>query len=630
MAGSAINLPEGFVLDQPQQPQIYNGLPAGFVIDQPAEPYEEGHPGNAMSQGIPFGDEIAAGAAALIGKVMPESMGGFPSGTSVSDAYSHMHSDINRHTDAYKERNPKKSAALGIGTGVATLGLGGLKVLDGVTKGASLGQKIGMASGIGAAEGGLYAAGEADPGSRLKGGLQGATVGAVMGPVGLGLSQAAGGVIRSAGKAGKHAKEMLSPASAEHQVRKALMNDSIDDIAATLDELGPNAIVADAGPNSRALLDTAAGFQGSAKRQINDFLDVRQAGRNDRVTGSVYNELGNADDFLSDIDQIIAQRAADATPLYQKAYQTPIQIDEQIQGILATPSGKKAMAKAMRLASDDGIRIPDLEEGLLPTQLVDYVQRALRDVADSASRTGKGNESRILGNLGNRLKAAADKQNPDFAKARNAFAGPSQLIDAAESGQKFLSQDSFFSVKALKSMTDSEKEFYAKGAAKAIRDKILSAQDGADAYKRVFGNALIRERIKAVMPDDGAYQRFAKSMKQESAMSATRARVQGNSLTAERQIAAEDFNNAREAGQAAARGDLVGVAISGIREALKRKNVGNAQRAEEIANILLGSDPQAIKAIMKLQAGMRGKNAQVLADAFALSMSNKAATLTQE
>ena len=135
---------------------------------------------NPIGQGATFGlaDELAAGGAAAIGKVLPESMGGLPPGTPFVDAYTGIRDNIRENTKGYAEENPKTALAAEIGGGLLTGGFGAAKAA-GMTGVRQL-PKLAQLSMSGAAGGGLYGFGT---GEGAKDSLQKAKTGAIIGGV---------------------------------------------------------------------------------------------------------------------------------------------------------------------------------------------------------------------------------------------------------------------------------------------------------------------------------------------------------------------------------------------------------------------------------------------------------------
>lgn len=573
-------------------------------------------------QGVTFGfsDELQSGIEAGVSGVKNIFSGETPN---FGENYDN-HQRLRQYAlDDFKKHNSTAALAGEVAGAIGSGGVGAVKLAKHIPKATSkLGNfltKTAALSAGGAVGGGVAGAGTAEQGEKLEGAKDGAVIGSVAGPV-------VGGAVNTVGRVAGAIKGALKPSTVDDQVSKALVADGLDQSSAIsrLDELGADGVIADLGPNSRALADTAATFQGQAKNTVNEALDSRQAGRNPRVVEATKRELGDSDEFFLEIDKNIAGRAEKAKPLYEKAYQQDIRLTDEIKRVFETPSGQKALAKAQKLAADDGIKSLAFDDEVIPTQLVDYFKRSLDDQISKLQRKGGGNEARILANIKSALLKEVDSQNPHYPKARQSFAGDIALTDAAEKGLKFLNQDAHFSRKMLGAMSDAEKEFYFKGASKAIRDKILSAQDGADAYRRIFGNDLMREKIKAIMPSEEAFDRFAKTMKQESEFAQTRSRVQGNSLTTERLANAQDFGDAAGVAGSAASGNIGSAVIGVVNAALKRKGVRNEQRAEEIAQFLINGTPDDLARLKGLAKNMRGDQLTTVQNAIGIAASAKA------
>lgn len=137
---------------------------------------------NPVSQGATFGfgDEIAAGGAALYGKMF----GDLPEHLTLGDIYKGILGEIRADNESYADANPEAAIAGEIAGGLASGGAIGKALYGLLPKGASLGSKVKAGAAIGATEGGLYGAGTAKEGERLKGAQSGALTGAAFGGVG--------------------------------------------------------------------------------------------------------------------------------------------------------------------------------------------------------------------------------------------------------------------------------------------------------------------------------------------------------------------------------------------------------------------------------------------------------------
>lgn len=84
--------------------------------------------------------------------------------------------------------------------------------------------------------------------------------------------------------------------AAARNVRRALRHDGVipADIPARLRALGPDAVIADLGPNLQAQAQAIATMPGAGQKVVVDTLKARQAGRNERIIGGVNETLGPA------------------------------------------------------------------------------------------------------------------------------------------------------------------------------------------------------------------------------------------------------------------------------------------------------------------------------------------------
>lgn len=138
---------------------------------------------NALGQGATFGfaDELGAAGATLVGKMLPESMGGLPAGTPWQDAYTGIRDNIRQDTADFAQRNPKTAMAAEVAGGLATGGMGLAKLMP---AGASMVKTAAAGAGIGATEGGLYGYGSSDGQNELGDIVNGAVIGGIAGGLG--------------------------------------------------------------------------------------------------------------------------------------------------------------------------------------------------------------------------------------------------------------------------------------------------------------------------------------------------------------------------------------------------------------------------------------------------------------
>ena len=272
----AINLPQGFVLDD--QPPVVS-LPAGFVLDselqkpqQPAPPQateaqqfadafadpmvdagsfredfslegDDAKTGlaNQVGQGATFGilDEAQAAMLSMVGTALPESMGGFPDGASLTENYKGLRDTIRFKNQEFKEANPKAAMAAEVAGGALSGGAGLTKAVA-AKAGSSIAGKALAGAATGTALGGLTGAGKSeaelvgddkDRGEFAADVAKGAATGFLVG----GALAGAGAKIAEKIEKTKGVKELLStknlPESIRNEADSQKVFDAIEDTA---------------------------------------------------------------------------------------------------------------------------------------------------------------------------------------------------------------------------------------------------------------------------------------------------------------------------------------------------------------------------------------------------------------
>ncbi len=130
--------------------------------------------------------------------------------------------------------------------------------------------------------------------------------------------------------------------------------------------LGPYGMLADAGPQTRALADAVVNMPGQARDMAATALDLRQRGQlvdgewrvrpaSTRIADQAAEGMGlGGRDYHSDLDTLTAQQKADAGPLFAKAYGAGPQTSPVLESLTARPSVREAMGKAYRIAQEEG------------------------------------------------------------------------------------------------------------------------------------------------------------------------------------------------------------------------------------------------------------------------------------
>lgn len=376
----------------------------------------------------------------------------------------------------------------------------------------------GMADG--AVLGGAYGAGSGtDAGSRLTQGGVGLATGAVAGGafplLGAGSSKiyetaknllAAGPIGRQAGASPQSLRLLGNVLDADGSLGPTGQTN--------MARAGSDAMLADAGPNARSVLDTAIQRGGPGA------IDARQAitGRTDRASRSVADalnaNLGQPEGVTAARTAIRQGSSASRSSAYDDAYKAAIDYadpkGQAIENIVKTRVPQSAINEANALmraegnqskqilahVADDGSvtfeKLPDVRQ-------LDYITRGLNEVADQADGAGKLGgttaKGRAYSNLSQELRGHLKDLVPEYGKALETAADPIRRSKAVELGSKLLSPSMTRDQvdEAVRGMTGPEKDALAQGVRSRLDDAMANVtrtvQDGStDA----------REAIKAI------------------------------------------------------------------------------------------------------------------------------------
>ena len=413
---------------------------------------------------------------------------------------------------------------------------------------------------IGATAGGLYGSGQAEEGERLAGAGAGAAAGALTAG---GLYPAVAGTRAAGRRIGAAGRETFMPErAARRALTKAVGQDelTIGRMRARLRALGPQASMADVGgANVLGLARGAAGMPGPAKNRAMQMLTTRAEGEAVRIEKALGKGL-NPRDYFAASDDFVEALKTRAGPWYDEAYERFRSVmTPEIRRVLDTPAGRKALKTAATKMRNDaslaGQPTPELTAALaearaigaskevtgfgvaegLKLRTLDYVKRSLDDQIETAARAGKPDNARILRGLKNRLvrsldKATGGKASP-YAKARRIYSSDAEVLGALEEGRGFLKLDREVIRREIDKLSPSAQEAYRSGAVRALMDKVNAAGDKASAARRIFGNTLLRGKVRELFPSQGAYTEFRRAMVAETKFAETQAAIGAGSRT---------------------------------------------------------------------------------------------------
>ena len=528
---------------------------------------------------------------------------------SLGQAYARGRDVYRSGVESYQQEHPIGAP---VAQGFASLPLGMMNIAKTALPNVGPVVRAGVSGTVG---GGLAGAGEAEttadiPGKVASGAVFGGISGAgtetamkVVRPIkGAVTSQ----VARAIPEQLKQYMEYSSADLARRRVAQAMLRDgtSPDQISARLSKLGDDAVIAEAGGmNMRDLLDTMATLPGRTKNTTEELIRMRQAGRGGRIADAAGKQLSPEGNRLaSTVEDLITKRNVDASPWYDQLKQLNVSVDKDTASILSAAEKLGAFKNAQQIST--ALRQPfTLSDAKNITQAsmvdLDMVKRGIDDLVNSAkavdAKTGKYTEfGRAVVKLKNDLLAKLDDATIDketgksiYKNARDAFAGPSAMIDAAELGRTIFNKDSSIIRDSVKNMSQSELEAFRIGAYENLRT-IAGTQSGQTRLLNMWKEPATQEKLKEIFPSERAYREFASDIAAESRKKALESTGRG-SKTASREAGMEDaaVETLRDMGALAAASKTmdIGTLLNMLQGQMKRTVVPEPVR-NEIGRIL--------------------------------------------
>jgi hypothetical protein len=570
--------------------------------------------GSAALQGLTFGfsDEIQARAMEAAGQ-----------GT-----YEQNLASIQAAKQAYEQEFPYRALGAEVLGSIPTMFVGGAGAVRGlqaaqrVLPSISVPRQVGAAGGAavsGATTGALTGAGTAQPGGRIEGAQSGAQTGAALGAAGQQAARIIPQVpgIRQAIEFGREKVGLPTDFARRADVKllQSLQRDGVN-----LDEAmrrisvikqggyKPETIIELGGENTRRLADLVAQYPG-ASQAARELIETRSAGAPGRIITDFREAFRvNADAFdLS--EQLIQQRNAASRPLYEQAYREGgVVSDKRFDSYFKLTPFKDAYKTARELAEFDGIDLPEKIEDLAKLggpdlRTLDYIKRGLDDVLYVKKGPTGGTGKQILGRLEEKRRefvGLIDEVGPDSYKAaRRAFAGPTEVRNAIDTGKEFAKLDPRELKKQFDNLSDAEQEGFKIGVFDAIRTNIDKGADGVDVLRRVWKSTEKQSQIRALLGDD-AFNDLSSRLVREKVIRETDVRMLGGSQTQPRTLLQREFEGRDELIPQLAEKGVVGTA----RNYLLRTMTGPGQpTAEQLARTLYSLDlPTQQATIGRLQS----------------------------
>jgi hypothetical protein len=619
---------------EPRQPAVSKDYQSG----RDAPGWKQGLASVVNGPLMGFGDEVLGGLGAMIDKAKNPS-------SDLSANYKANRDTVRGMQDAQAEENPWTT---GITQAMAAAPMLVLNPLGKLASGAvgALPQALratgaapavtGMlpnavrAAGTGLGYGAVQGAGDSRA-DTLNGvmadaattGLTSAALSGVASPVAAVLGAGAKNIGQrfSKAQAGEAAKQKIAEAlarDARGEVFTSGQSNPITQVQKRFDRLGTEATVADAGGrNTNQLLDTLATLPGRTKDAAEQLIHTRQAGRAGRLVTAAEDGLSTQGQRLSpNLMQWIDDRQVSSAPLYEQLRQTSITPSSNLQALVASADelGAVKLGREMATARQQPFSLdaaPSPRNGVtnqLGNQTwtmgdLDHVKQGLDQKIAKQWDAAAGKltplgaayqdlKTKLVGELDTATFDAGTGSSL-YKSARDAFSGPSALIDASQQGKLALTKDGVSIAGMLSPMSASEQQAFRLGAFEALRNK-LGREAGQTEILKMWKEPATREKLASIFGSQANFRQFSADVAKEARLKGLESVGRG-SQTAARQYGAGDLDQAAlaEAGAAvgaAKTGNIIG-AIGAAKSAWNRVATPQAVR-DEMGGMLMSKGAQ--------------------------------------
>ncbi len=484
--------------------------------------------------------------------------------------------DVERETNPWTTGLTQTAASLPLG--LVRLGMGGANaVRQSVAPVMRTAEKLLRTSGIGAGYGAVGGLGSSE--SDTLGGMAmdtgvGAATGAVLSPVVGGIGSGIGAV---GGNVAQRFGQQAAERAAQEKVAQALARDArgtvftsgqanpVTQALARYDKLGDPATLADAGGvATNKLLDQMVTLPGRTAQTTANLLHQRQAGVGGRMRADADAALGTQGQRLaSTVESLISQREQASGPLYAQLHQMDVAATPRLAGILqaADSLGATSLGREIATARQLPWTLDMNSPGRMAMRDLDHVKQGLDQLLTSRKAVNADGSLTPLGSSYQSLKtkllaelddATTSQQTGQslYKSARDAFAGPSQLIDAAAAGRRAINMDESGIQQAVRALSSSEQDAFRIGAYEGLRQK-LGTQGGQTNIMATWKNPSTQEQLKAIFGNERSFRDFAANTAKEATLKKLQSVGQG-SQTASRLAGMADLDSQALSGAAGA------------------------------------------------------------------------------
>ena len=490
---------------------------------------------------------------------------------------------------------------------------------------------------VGGTTGAVSGAGSAQPGERGIGAVGGGAAGVVLGT-------AAPVVIRGGKDLATFARDRLSrdpdyiEKRAAAKVNAALQRSDITpkEAAASMSldrAAGVPSTLANTTRPTVGLAEIVTAKSERAGDALADVLEANKAGMRERVVGQTKRGVGNEGNFYQQEQDMVQNLRANASTLYDEAYNFGTVNDPTITRVLQNPRFKTFFDEAKKIADNeklaaelrgenpakyvlDDIFIGDEAGNITLAKLpdvrtLDYIKRGMDAVIDKGYR-GEGMssaEANSLKDLKKSMVSALDKATEvdgvsAYKTARAQYAGDAEVLDALRTGMSdFKKLDPEQVVAMMKGFSAAEQEAFKTGAIRNVYATVMDPSGNINAAQRVIGSPEARDRLKALFPSQAKFDLFEAALQRENQLFQQSNKILSGSPSARRLAGIEAFDEGESAVNAFVGNSITGGWVNSLMNlaATTATKAGISDDvAAKVAKLLSSSKPEEVAAAVKI------------------------------
>jgi hypothetical protein len=421
------------------------------------------------------------------------------------------------------------------------------------------------------------------------------------------------------GAVGNQVTARMSPSAAgtqaQQQVAQALIRDvpepldpgnALNRAQARLMKLGPEARIADVGGQSTFnLLDLQATLPGTTATAVKRATRERQVGAGPRLMAASDTTLGTQGaQFTQSIDNFSLQRFNESRPYYAVVDSSSIPVDNNLIGLLKKSGNLKRDAEDLyRKQTGMDIDLSALKYGeQVPMNVLDTLKQTLFDKARAARQAGNTNDALATDKIRVDLIDLLTNKSPKiggqsaYGLAMKTYAGPSQMMEAADIGRQVMKGDILDVQQATKGFSQSEMDAYRIGVLQALRQQ-TGTESGRTSLLKFYKEPATQDRLKAAFGND--YKAFSAAVLREGQLKQLEAAGRGSQTFA--RLAGEADLDVAPLGQAvtaASSGNPLAIVTAATNLARQAKTPEAVRN--EIGRILLSRDPRELEKLSEI------------------------------